>query len=120
MPLRSEVYAKLLKDKLIEFTPAVYMVNTGWFGGAYDIGQRISISETRTIIKTILSGKLKKTKFIKEPVFGLSIPNRIKGVGKELLKPWLGWPDPAAYDRQAKKLKKLFDKNAESFKRIIK
>ena len=120
MPYRPEIYAKLLKDKLMRYFPKVYLVNTGWFGGPYGIGQRISISETRAIIKTILSNKLKKTKFIKEPVFGLNVPVEVDGVNEKLLKPRLGWRDLLAYDQQARKLKKLFDTNARFLDKLKK
>lgn len=113
MPLKPEVYAKLLRDKLIEHQPNVYLVNTGWFGGAYGTGQRISIKETRAIIKTILSQDMEKTEFIKEPVFNLSVPKSIKGVGKSVLNPVLGWKSEKKYLEAATKLKKLFSENAE-------
>ncbi len=115
MPLKPEVYAELLKNKLIKHQPSVFLVNTGWFGGPYGIGQRISIQETRRIVSKILGNRLNNLVFEKEPIFGLSVPTKIEKIDEKLLKPRFGWSDPPAYDRQAKKLKKLFVENAKPF-----
>jgi len=113
MPRRPEVYAKLLQDKLLKHKPNVYLVNTGWFGGAYGVGQRISIQETRAIVKAILSKEMEKAEFVKEPIFNLSIPKKLKGVGEAVLNPMLGWASSEEYRQAAGKLKNQFVENAQ-------
>lgn len=87
------------------------MLNTGWVGGPYGVGQRMSIAHTRAIVRAVVQGKLHGMPSHVDPVFGLSIPDQVPDVPHEVLDPRTSWSDPDAYDRQAKKLRAMFEKN---------
>jgi phosphoenolpyruvate carboxykinase (ATP) len=87
------------------------MLNTGWVGGPYGVGERMSIAHTRAIVRAILQGDLRGVSTHVDPVFGLQIPNRVPGVPREVLDTRDSWPDPEDYDRQAARLREMFDKN---------
>lgn len=93
-----------------------YLINTGWNGGAYGVGKRISLKYSRAIIDAIHSGELEKAEFETYPVFGLSIPKALTGVPSEVLHPsktWLGTQD--SYTATVKKLAGLFVENFKTF-----
>jgi phosphoenolpyruvate carboxykinase (ATP) len=92
-----------------------WLVNTGWSGGQYGVGQRMSIRHTRALLKAALDGSLARVKFRQEPYFGLSIPEAVPGIPSEVLDPRQSWADKAAYDRTAKELVARFEKNFASF-----
>ncbi|MCX6727154.1 MAG: phosphoenolpyruvate carboxykinase (ATP) [Candidatus Shapirobacteria bacterium] len=119
MPHSPEVYAQLLKDKLNKHGSLVYLVNTGWFGGPYGVGQRIGITETRTIISLILNNRLVDIEHQREAIFGLNVPVAIDGVGAELLNPMSGWENQEDYLEAAKKLKALFEENALKYSSVL-
>jgi phosphoenolpyruvate carboxykinase (ATP) len=93
----------------------VWLINTGWSGGAYGVGKRIKLSYTRAIARAALAGELDDVKTETDPVFGLAVPTEIKGVPSKVLNPRSTWPDPAAYDAQARKLAAMFRENFETF-----
>jgi phosphoenolpyruvate carboxykinase (ATP) len=93
----------------------VWLVNTGWAGGAYGTGKRISLKNTRAIIDAIHSGALANAKTERDPVFGFDIVAECPGVPSEILRPRESWTDKSAYDTAAKKLAALFNKNFESY-----
>jgi phosphoenolpyruvate carboxykinase (ATP) len=93
----------------------VWLVNTGWAGGAYGTGKRISLKNTRAIIDAIHSGALAKAKTERDPVFGFDIVIECPGVPSEILRPRESWSDKSAYDATAKKLATLFNKNFETY-----
>jgi Phosphoenolpyruvate carboxykinase (ATP) len=93
----------------------VWLVNTGWSGGAYGTGKRMKLAYTRTMVDAAVGGELAGVKTKKDPIFGLEIPTEVKGVPSEVLDPRGTWPDGAAYDAQAKKLAEMFRKNFEKF-----
>jgi len=93
----------------------VWLVNTGWGGGAYGAGKRISLKNTRAIIDAIHSGDLAKAKTARDPVFGFNIVVECPGVPAEILRPRESWADKSAYDTTAKKLATLFNKNVETY-----
>ncbi len=107
------VYAKLLAEKMRVHGTHAWLVNTGWIGGGYGKGSRISLSITRAIIDAIHSGGLSDVSCTPDKVFGLQIPNQVSGVAVEILNP--EWRDAAAYREQALKLAGLFHKNFEKF-----
>src|SRR3989338_5903907 len=118
MPLKALIYAKLLKKYLLKYKAKVYYVNTGWSGGPYGIGTRISIKNTRNIISAILEDKLDKFGYSHNDVFNLNIPNKIIGVDEKILKFRSLWKNKQLYDRQAIKLVNLFASNIKKFDKI--
>ena len=108
-------YAEMLGALLKEHDAKVWLVNTGWSGGAYGTGKRMKLSYTRSMVRAVLSGSLDEVAVRQDPVFGLSVPTAIEGVPDAVLDPRGTWPDGAAYDEQAKKLAGMFRKNFEKF-----
>ena len=92
-----------------------WLVNTGWTGGAFGTGKRMSIQHTRALLRAALDGSLAKAEFVKDPFFGLMIPKSLPGVPAEVLNPRETWADKAAYDKTAAHLVSLFEKNFETF-----
>ena len=93
----------------------VWLVNTGWAGGGYGVGKRISLKNTRAIIDAIHSGALANAKTERDPVFGFDIVTEVPGVPPEILRPREAWADKSAYEATAKKLASLFNKNFETY-----
>lgn len=115
-PRPPRVYAELLMKRLANHDADVYLVNTGWTGGAYgEGGTRFSIPTTRAIVRAIVNGKLKDTEFETLRGFNLSIPTTIEGVDTILLNPRSNWKDKAAHDQNARKLIELFTQNFKRF-----
>ena len=106
-------YAQMLGELLRKHQSKVWLINTGWSGGPYGTGKRIDLEYTRAIVNAALAGDLDKVKTQKHPVFGLAIPIEIKGVPSNVLNPRETWPNPAAYDAEAKKLASMFRENFE-------
>jgi phosphoenolpyruvate carboxykinase (ATP) len=115
LPLHPGKYAKMLGEKMTENKVNVWMVNTGWTGGPYGIGQRMKLKFTRAIITAALEGKLDNVEYKTDPVFGISIPQTCPEVPADILTPRNTWADKDAYDRQAKELASLFNKNFEKY-----
>jgi len=115
LPRPVPVYAKLLGDKIREHNVRVYLINTGWTGGPYGVGKRISLPHTRAIVDAVLSGELEKATFVEDPIFRVLVPTSCPGVPSEVLNPKNTWSDPEAYDAQAKKLARLFQENFAKF-----
>jgi phosphoenolpyruvate carboxykinase (ATP) len=108
-------YAELLADKMRKHGARAWLVNTGWSGGAYGTGARLSLKYTRAIIDAIHAAELEKVDTQVDPNFGLSIPVSCEGVPTEILVPKNTWTDKQAFDETASKLAKLFDDNLQSF-----
>ncbi|MCU0496909.1 MAG: phosphoenolpyruvate carboxykinase [Anaerolineae bacterium] len=115
LPLHPTVYADLLREKITQHQADVWLVNTGWSGGAYGVGSRMKIAYTRAIISAVLDGSLSQATFENEPFFGLAIPAECPGVPSEILNPRTTWADQNAYDAQAQKLANMFSENAKKF-----
>jgi len=109
------VYAHLLGERIDTHEVTCWLVNTGWTGGAYGTGNRMSIAHTRAMVNAALDGRLGGTPFEKEPFFGLSIPVAVPGVPKEVLNPRNAWSDKTKYDAAAKRLAGLFSENFKQF-----
>jgi phosphoenolpyruvate carboxykinase (ATP) len=100
---------------MLKHKTRVWLVNTGWAGGAYGTGKRISLKNTRAIIDAIHGGVLTNSKTERDSVFGFEIVTECPGVPSEILRPRESWPDKSAYDAAAKKLASLFNKNFETY-----
>ncbi len=111
MPRRPEVYGKLLQAKIANHGATCWLVNTGWTGGAYGVGQRMPIKATRALLTAALDGSLAAGGFRRDPNFGFEVPVAVKGVDDALLNPRLTWAKVAAYDAQARKLLDMFANN---------
>lgn len=118
LPLPPWTYAKMLGEKIEKHQAQCYLVNTGWNGGAYGTGERISLEHTRAIVGAILSGKLASTPTQPDPVFGLQIPAEVEDVPTSLLTPRNTWADKDAYDEAAKRLAADFRRNFERFSSV--
>lgn len=115
LPLHPAKYAQMLGEKLRKHNVNVWLVNTGWTGGAYGTGNRMKLSYTRAMITAALKGELNNVAYKNHEVFGVAIPASCPGVPAELLDPRNTWQDGAAYDAQAKDLAKQFVKNFEKY-----
>lgn len=115
MPLKPMVYLNLLKKYLKKYEATTFLVNTGWTGGAYGVGKRISIADTRSIITAILSGKLNQVQCRHDKIFNLYVPTQVPGVDEKVLDPSLSWDDKGLYYDSARKLAKLFTENIKKF-----
>jgi len=104
-------YADMLIERVNRHHAEVWMLNTGWVGGPYGVGQRMSIAHTRAIVRAVVQGKLHDQPTHVDSVFGLQIPDHVPDVPREVLDPRGSWPDPDDYDRQARKLRGMFEKN---------
>jgi phosphoenolpyruvate carboxykinase (ATP) len=109
------VYAKLLGERIAKHEVTCWLVNTGWTGGPYGVGKRMSIAHTRAMVNAALDGTLAHATFVQEPFFGLAIPTALHDVPASVLDPRNAWSDTAAYDAQAKKLAGLFHANFAKF-----
>ena len=109
------VYSKLLGQRIDTHNVRCWLVNTGWSGGPYGVGKRMSIAHTRAMVNAAIEGTLEDAEFETEPFFGLSIPLAVPGVPSEVLNPRNAWLNGAAYDAQAKKLAQLFANNFKRF-----
>ncbi|HWJ89297.1 MAG TPA: phosphoenolpyruvate carboxykinase [Pelagibacterium sp.] len=115
MSLHPTVYGRMLKKRIRESLAECWLINTGWTGGAYGEGQRISIKDTRRLLGAALSGELINVPSRIDPVFGFQVPLAVEGVESQLLSPRDTWADKDAYDRQSAKLVALFEENFEKF-----
>jgi phosphoenolpyruvate carboxykinase (ATP) len=115
LPRRPEVYGRMLAELIARHEADCWLVNTGWSGGQYGVGQRMSIRHTRALLRAALDGSLARTRFRKDRFFGLSIPEHVPGVPAEVLDPRESWADKAAYDRTARDLIGRFEKNFAAF-----
>jgi phosphoenolpyruvate carboxykinase (ATP) len=115
LPLAPHVYAEMLGNRLREHNAQCWLVNTGWTGGAFGVGQRMSLKYTRAMVHAAIDGTLKDVEFVTEDAFNLSIPVSCPGVPSELLHPRNAWTDKKAYDQQAAALASKFEENFRKF-----
>ena len=115
LALHPTTYANVLGAKLDAHDARAYLVNTGWSGGPYGVGKRMSIKATRAIIDAILNGEIEKSKTEPMPRFGIAVPTTIPNVDGAILNPRNTWADKAAYDAQADKLAQMFVDNFKTF-----
>lgn len=115
MPLHPSAYAKLLGEKIESNKVRVYMVNTGWTGGGFGTGRRISIAHTRAIITAILDGSLELITSSRDPIFKIDVPHYVPGVPQEILFPQNTWADKQAFTTTAISLAQQFVANFAQF-----
>lgn len=115
MPLHPTKYAELLGKKMKAQNVNVWLINTGWSGGSYGTGSRMSLKYTRAMITAALNGQLENVDFITHDIFGLSFPTTCPDVPTEILNPRNTWADKNAYDATANKLAAAFNKNFEKY-----
>ncbi|MGE7879327.1 phosphoenolpyruvate carboxykinase (ATP) [Peribacillus muralis] len=115
LPLPATRYAEMLGDKIDEHNAKVYLVNTGWTGGAYGTGSRMKLAYTRAMVQAALEGELANIETVKDEIFGLNIPLHVPGVPDEVLQPIKTWADPAAYKQSATDLAAQFRANFKKF-----
>lgn len=115
LPLDPSVYAELLGEKIAKHGSSVYLINTGWTGGGYGVGKRMSLPATRAIVTAALNGSLNDVEYEVEPFFGLAVPKTCPNVDSAILNPRNSWADKAEYDRVAKKLAAKFVENFKKY-----
>jgi phosphoenolpyruvate carboxykinase (ATP) len=115
LPLAPRVYAEMLGKRLKQHNAFCWLVNTGWSGGKFGVGKRMSLKITRALVNAALDGRLSKVDFVTEAAFGLSIPVSCPDVPAEILNPRNAWADKAAYDKTAAELAARFEANFKQF-----
>lgn len=115
LPLHPARYAGLLGGKMREHEVNVWLVNTGWSGGAYGVGKRMKLAYTRAMISAALQGDFENMDFETDPVFGLAMPLSCPGVPSEILNPRNTWDDAREYDQKANELAQAFVSNFKQF-----
>ncbi|MEH7343393.1 phosphoenolpyruvate carboxykinase (ATP) [Bacillus sp. JJ1532] len=118
LPLPATEYAEMLGKKIDEHNAKVFLVNTGWTGGEYGVGNRMKLSYTRAMVQSALEGELNNVETIKDEIFGLEIPLHVPGVPDEVLQPSKTWADEAAYEAKAKELASQFRENFKKFSNV--
>jgi phosphoenolpyruvate carboxykinase (ATP) len=112
-------YAEMLGRLIEEHDSDVWLLNTGWTGGAFGVGKRMKLSHSRAMVHALLSGALHSSPTNVDPVFGLHVPTDIQGVPSEILNPRTTWSDKSAYDAQAQKLAGMFRENFAKFEKFV-
>ena len=115
MTLYPNDYGRLLGEKIRKHRPNVWLINTGWTGGAYGVGHRMDIKHTRAMINAALEGKLDNVETQEDPIFGVHVPTSVPNVPDEVLVPRNAWKDKEAYDRTARDLAERFNRNFEKY-----
>jgi len=116
LPLHPTKYAELLGEKLEKHPEVnVWLINTGWTGGKYGVGKRMSLKYTRAMINAAMDGELDHVNYIADPIFGVLKPETCPNVPVEVLKPRSTWTDGEAYDKQALSLAQLFVNNFKQY-----
>ncbi len=118
MPRPASVYAEMLGEKISKHNTSVYLINTGWSGGPYGVGERIKIEYSRAMVTAALTGSLDIVKFSHNDIFNLDVPTECPNVPSEVLEPRNTWIDKDDYDLSAKKLAQMFVDNFKKFENI--
>lgn len=108
-------YAELLKRKIERYGAQCWLVNTGWVGGPYGVGKRISIRHTRALLNAALNGQLNDVSYKQDPIFGFDVPEHCPNVPDEVLLPASSWSDKKEYDRRYRDLAMRFKQNFGKF-----
>jgi len=115
MPLHPTKYAELLGEKMDQHKVNLWLVNTGWTGGKYGVGKRMSLPHTRALISAAMNGYLDGVDYNRHSVFGLEVPTHCPGVPSEVLDPRATWKNKEGYDKSAQNLAKQFIDNFKQF-----
>lgn len=115
LPLPPGHYAELLAQLVERYEVHTWLVNTGWTGGPYGEGHRMELAHTRRMVAAAIAGELDDARYHVDPVFGLEIPDHVKGVPDEMLRPRQTWEHPGEYDLQAATLAGMFRENFKKF-----
>jgi phosphoenolpyruvate carboxykinase (ATP) len=115
LPLNPNVYARMLGERIAQHGVQVWLVNTGWTGGPYGIGNRMKLAHTRATITAALTGQLAGVEYARHPIFNIDVPTSCPGVPDAVLNPRGTWPDASEYDAQAARLARMFIDNFASF-----
>jgi phosphoenolpyruvate carboxykinase (ATP) len=118
LPLHPGVYAEMLGEKIDKHQSRVYLVNTGWSGGPYGVGERMNLALTRALVTAAIDGSIEKATFKPDPIFGVLCPEALPGVPSEVLQPRNTWTDKAAYEVKAWELAERFNQNFKKFTNI--
>jgi phosphoenolpyruvate carboxykinase (ATP) len=108
---RPYTYAEMLKARLLRMGATCWLVNTGWTGGPFGVGKRISIRHTRALLDAALTGKLDAVEYRPDPVFGFEVPTECAGIPAQILDPAASWPSREDYDRKYASLAARFVEN---------
>jgi phosphoenolpyruvate carboxykinase (ATP) len=119
MPLQPSRYATMLGERLKWHDTDCWLVNTGWTGGPYGVGHRMSIDTTRSVLTAVLNGDLAGVSFTPDPVFRVLVPDTCPGVDPQILRPRATWTDPDAYDASAARLAGMFADNFEQYREFV-
>jgi len=109
-------YAEMLRQKIAQHKVNCWLVNTGWTGGPFGVGKRMSILHTRTLLNSALDGDLLKVEYATDPVFRFQVPQSCDGVPKNVLNPSESWKDKGDYNKRYRNLAEMFAKNFEKYK----
>lgn len=115
LPLYPEVYARMLRAKLAQHGAKAWMLNTGWTGGTSAYAKRVPLKHTRRLVQAVLNDELANVPFVPDPFFGVLVPQSCPDVPPALLEPRQAWPDPAAYEDNARRLAVLYRKNFQKY-----
>ncbi len=115
LPLHPYSYAELLANLVEKHEANVWLINTGWTGGAYGTGKRMSLKNTRAILDSIHEGEMETAEFKTLPIFNLSVPTSLNGVPDQILNPRNTWTDKGAYEDTVKKLATKFQHNMKKY-----
>lgn len=118
LPLPATRYAEMLGEKISQHNASVFLVNTGWTGGAYGVGSRMKLSYTRAMVQAALEGELTNVEAKKDDIFGLEIPLHVPGVPDHVLHPNQTWSNQEAYQEKAKELARKFRTNFTKFANV--
>jgi phosphoenolpyruvate carboxykinase (ATP) len=115
LALHPSVYANMLGERIARHNVHCWLVNTGWTGGPFGVGQRMRLRDTRALLRAALAGHLTEIPTRRDPTFGVLVPTSCPEAPASILDPRTTWADTAAYDARARELARLFQKNFEQF-----
>jgi phosphoenolpyruvate carboxykinase (ATP) len=115
LPRHPTIYGNLLRELIAVHDVDCWLVNTGWTAGRYGVGRRMPIKVTRTLLTAVLDGSLRNAKFRTDPYFGFSVPTAVPGIEPHLLYPFKTWQNKSEFDKTARELVAMFQKNFVQF-----
>ena len=116
MLLHPSKYAELLSYFMETYGMNIWLINTGWYGGGYGVGERFPLSITRELIRSVQNNELENTEYKRDEIFGHQIPTKVRSIDQKILFPEMAWKNQADYQVEAKKLKERFEKELTKFK----